>query len=200
MCYIALEGIDGCGKSTIHKLLRKEFRDADFIREPGTSKFAEEIRRVIFENMKDLKPITVQLAMLAARSDLNITNPFTISDRCFLSGCYDEELRTYDKIKTWLQFTMEYVNLPDTIIFLDISPETSINRLRNRSDKNDYDTNDMVEIQKRIDAYHYWIKIVEQLMPNIKVIIVDANRSMQEVLNEVIAIIEEKLSCKKPEI
>ena len=191
MCYIALEGIDGCGKSTIHKLLQKEFKDAVFIREPGTTPFAETIRNAVFSNFNDLKPMTIQLAMLAARSDIKIDKEkLTISDRCFISGCYCEELQTSHLINDWLDFSFKYINKPDCIIYFDILATTSAQRLSNRTDNNGYDTLQIEEINKRINAYNRWINFTKYKYPEIKIIKIDANKGIQEVLNNVIHIIE----------
>ena len=198
--YICLEGIDGCGKSTIHKLLRKEFKEAEFVREPGTTKFAEDIRSVVLNNYKEIKnPITIQLALLAARSDLNINSPFIISDRCFMSASYCDVLQDEESIRIWFAFTLQYVKIPNNIIYLDINPETAIERIKNRT-LDGFESLNKEHIQKRIDAYRLWFKVLKETYPSISIYNVDANRSIQEVLNDVIAIIKEKSSCEKPEI
>lgn len=199
--YIALEGIDGCGKSTIHKLLKKEMQDKysniSFIREPGTTKFAEDIRNVVFSNFEDIKPISIQLAMLAARTDIRINEGITISDRCFLSSAYCEELQKENDIRKWLSFSFDYINKPNVILFFDISAQTSINRLSNRRDKNGYDTDYIPKITERIQSYKRWIHIVNDMCPEIKIITVDANKSIKEVLHETSKIITEHIQCNK---
>ena len=85
MRYFALEGIDNCGKSTLIKLLKKDFHNFNYVREPGTTKYAEELRSLMFSHL-EVNPVAIQLAMTSARVDLatNILNQNkdTISDRC----------------------------------------------------------------------------------------------------------------------
>lgn len=199
--YIAFEGVDGCGKSTIHKMLKPQFPDANFIREPGTSKFAEDIRNAIFMNFKKLKPITIQLTMMAARSDLvQYIKPdeLTISDRCFLSTAYCEELQDEEKIKEWLEISKKFIVIPDAIIYLDIDAETSIQRLSNRQITNDYDTLVVEEINKRIDSYMRWIRVTSEVFPSIQFFKVNSNQSIAEVQNAVLEIVNNLI--KKEEI
>ena len=91
MKYIALEGIDNCGKSTIIKNLKKDFPNFNYIREPGTTKYAEELRQVMFSNI-NVNQLAIQFAMISARIDLAYNllslDKNTISDRCFLSFAY----------------------------------------------------------------------------------------------------------------
>lgn len=202
--YVALEGIDGCGKSTIHKLLKQElfnkYSNISFIREPGTTSFAEDIRKVIFSHFDSIKPITIQLAMLAARSDIRINKEaLTISDRCFLSGCYCEELKYDEDIVDWLTFSFKFITKPDVIIFFDITEQTSVDRLGNRKDKNGYDTENLNEITLRIQSYKRWIHIVNEMCTDIKIITVNANRPLTEVLNETLQIITENMECQETE-
>lgn len=202
--YIALEGIDGCGKSTIHKLLKQElfnkYPDISFIREPGTTDFAEEIRRVTFAHFNSIRPMTVQLAMLAARSDIRIRKEaLTISDRCFLSACYCEELKYDEDISDWINISLKFITKPNIIIFFDITEQTSVDRLKGRKDKNGYDTENLNEITLRIQSYKRWIHIVNEMCPDIKIITVNANRPLTEVLNETLQIITENMECQEME-
>ena len=202
--YFALEGIDGSGKSTILKVLKKEFPEATFVREPGTSKFAEDIRNAIFsENFGSLKPMTIQLAMLTARSDLKQyveDKPFVISDRCFLSACYCEEMTSNKDISDWIELTKKYAAIPDLIIYLDITADTSIERVGNRKDKNGYDSINKEDIEKRIEAYNKWLDISNEF--NIRSVKVNANKSIKEVSNEIKTIINDfrsKEVCQRKE-
>ena len=196
--YVCLEGIDGCGKSTIHKLLKEEFKEAEFVREPGTTKFAEDIRSVIFNHFNELNPMTIQIAMLAARSDMRIPkDKLIISDRCFLSAAYCEEMRLPYDIRRWLSFSFNYINKPNLIIVFDITAQTSVSRLGARSEKNGYDSDNLALINERINSYKTWISVVRDMCPNIDIVTVDANSPIEEVLDETITIIKEKIKCQE---
>lgn len=199
--YFAIEGIDGSGKSTLLKGLQKEFKDAKFVREPGSSDFAEEIRKTIFKHFDNLKPMTIQLGMLTARSDLKqyVENEeFVISDRCFLSACYCEELKTKKDISDWIKLTKKYSTIPDLVIYLDITANECIKRLSNRKDKEGYDTLDRETIEARIKAYENWIDVAKGFY--IRFVKINANKSIEEVTNEVTNLIEtnrENKQCQR---
>lgn len=192
--YFAIEGIDGSGKSTLIRNLKKHFLKATFVREPGTSAFAEDIRNVAFKHIKDSDPIAVQLSLLAARVDLASKlklEDFIISDRCFMSGSYCSDLNKEETIRDWLNTTLKFIKIPDLIIYLDITADESLNRLSNRDLFEGYDTLVKKEIEDRIESYNKWIKVAKDL--SINIIRVNANKSIQEVTNEVYKIITQKL-------
>lgn len=198
--YIALEGIDGSGKSTIAKVLSKKYEDAEFIREPGTTKFGEEMRTVLFNNVETVNsPIAIQIGMLAISADLRKyieKRPFVIADRCFLSACYCKDLVEEMDVREWLKLSLNYVAIPDMIIYLDISADTSISRLSNRETIEAFDSFKKEEIQGRIDAYKKWIKICKEEYC-IPIYSVDANKSIKEVTNEVTNLIETNRETKQ---
>jgi dTMP kinase len=67
--FIVLEGIDGCGKTTVMKKLEKEFPDFVYTREPGGSVFGEKLRKVILDPESVNVPATAfLLTFMAARS------------------------------------------------------------------------------------------------------------------------------------
>lgn len=199
--HFAIEGVDGSGKSTLVKLLQEEFKDALFIREPGTSKFAEDIRKAVFNNFENIEPIAIQIAMLSARADLAQylkDKPFIIADRCFISGCYCEKLKKKSDIEDWIKLNLKYVRTPDLIIYLDITAEESVKRLSNRNNMEAFDTNKTEEIEKRIKAYKKWLDISKHFY--VRYVMVNANKSIEEVKNEVSNIIRnfmETQQCRK---
>jgi len=73
--FVALEGVDGAGKSTQAQLLRKFFeargRRVLTVREPGGTKLGEELRRIILDpESGDLGPEVDLLLFMAARAQL----------------------------------------------------------------------------------------------------------------------------------
>lgn len=184
--YFAIEGIDGSGKSTLLKELQKTFTDATFVREPGTSVFAEEIRRTIFKHFDSLKPMTIQLGILTARTDLKQYvegKDFVISDRSFLSASYCDELKTRKDIANWIKLTKKYAIIPDLIFYLDITPDECISRMSNRKDKEGYDTLNREAILARIKSYNKWIEVAKRFC--IRFVRINANKSIEEVSSEV---------------
>lgn len=72
--YIALEGVEGVGKSTVAEALTPLIEDAGHrvitVREPGGTKTGERIRYVLLETSDDVAPWTEALLFSAARAQL----------------------------------------------------------------------------------------------------------------------------------
>ena len=67
---IVIEGVDGAGKTTQINLLKEILNPAEniFLKEPGSTKSGQEIRKVILEN--DLDPRTEVMLFYSARNEL----------------------------------------------------------------------------------------------------------------------------------
>lgn len=72
--YIAIEGIDGAGKSTVAEAVVAGLRDqghrVEMVREPGGTRVGEAIREVVLHSEEDLSPWTEALLFAAARAQL----------------------------------------------------------------------------------------------------------------------------------
>lgn len=197
--YVAFEGIDGSGKSTIIKILKKEFPNYTYVREPGSTPFAESLRDFMFKEHADvcsnISGLTFQSLMHTARIDLTESlaknsllsdNEAIISDRCFLSSVYCKT--DFEKIWNMIDNDVRTLcKLPNAIIYLSLTPQVSIDRLKNRKDSNFMDSDSLNNIQRILTNYEMAItKAQIQLkvkFPFIKVI--DATRPLKEVYSEV---------------
>ncbi len=151
--FIVLEGIDGCGKTTqineLYKWLPKSGlinKNATLIktREPGGSILGREIRDMILNNNKSNSPsILTELLLYSADRAEHISKVilpalqngnWIISDR--FSGStlayqgYGREI-SIDIIKKLENIVCQNIK-PDLTIFLEISPEESILRRKNK--------------------------------------------------------------------
>ena len=72
--YIAFEGIDGAGKSTVAQAvadrLRSDDRTVVTVREPGATAVGEAIREILLHSHDDLVPWSEALLFAAARAQL----------------------------------------------------------------------------------------------------------------------------------
>ena len=151
--FIVLEGIDGCGKTTqineLYKWLPKsglinKNRTLIKTREPGGSILGREIRDMILNNNKSNSPsILTELLLYSADRAEHISKVilpalqngnWIISDR--FSGStlayqgYGREI-SIDIIKKLEDIVCQNIK-PDLTIFLEISPEESILRRKNK--------------------------------------------------------------------
>ena len=151
--FIVLEGIDGCGKTTQINELYKWLPTSGLInknatlirtREPGGSCLGREIRdMILYKNRSDSPSLLTELLLYSADRAEHISKiilpalqngHWIISDR--FSGStlayqgYGREI-SIDIIKKLENIVCQNIK-PDLTIFLDISPEESILRRKNK--------------------------------------------------------------------
>lgn len=164
--YIAVEGVDGAGKSTITGLVRQRMWESGYpitsVREVGSTRFAEECRKVLLSNEAEM--LSQAALVAAARSStvcrvksLMAGGVNVISDRSLVSSfVYQYETpESIDLIDSINHIVVP--RFPDIIIFLDITAEESMKRLSGRAGAEDLDALDsrsIEEAQERIDRYH----------------------------------------------
>ncbi len=145
--FITFEGIDGCGKSTQLKhtaeYLRSIGLDVVCLREPGGTKFSEQIRDILLSTKSKINSISELLLFEAARADLtqNVIIPslnegkFVLSDRFFDSTTayqgYGREL-DLNTINTLNSFSSLNIK-PDLTFYLKIDLELSYRRSKYRT-------------------------------------------------------------------
>lgn len=167
-CYVALDGPDGCGKSTqaaaLATWLDAEGADVLHVREPGSTPVGEALRELLLSPATgDLQPISEVLLFSAARAELmqRVVRPalqagkVVVAERCYLSTMVYQLLAAerpspgvLDPV--WFEDLTRRVHgdcLPDAIFLLDVAPEVSAQRRGRRSGGDD-------RIEARGDDYH----------------------------------------------
>jgi len=151
--FIAIEGIDGCGKSTQIDEIYKWLPNSGLInkssqliktREPGGSKLGRKIREIILSNDLDNKPssLTELLLYAADRAEHidKVISPALNNNNWVLSDRFSSSTLAYQGYGRNINFEiikrLEIIacqgEKPDLTIFLDISPEESIFRRKNK--------------------------------------------------------------------
>ena len=140
--YLAFEGIDGSGKTTLINELSKKLTESnvDFkiVREPGGSKLGEGIRELLLSHDYDVDPTSEALLMSASRAQLiqEIVKPainngqVVITDRsAYSSVAYQGVGRDlgYQKIYELNDLAIDSF-WPEKVILLDIDPKISLSR------------------------------------------------------------------------
>lgn len=143
--FIALDGIDGCGKSTQVKILADFFKKSGskiFItKEPGGTDVGIILRDILISKKYHIDHVTELLLYAADRNEhqKDVVIPMlekgvsVITDR-FLSSTYAYQIfgrkLNKDILDTLSQITV--TKYPDFTIILDIDPKTAISRARRR--------------------------------------------------------------------
>jgi dTMP kinase len=160
---IALDGPDGCGKSTQAKLLAEWLEEQDAavesFRDPGDTAIGEKIRQILLnpEHLSMSTPVEVLLYM-AARAQLWAEkiapalekNQCVVLDRWLSSTCaYQGYAGGFgmDKVIDIAQDCLERV-WPDLTIILDVDPKIGLLRLNREFDR----------IEAKGDGYHQRVR------------------------------------------
>ena len=195
--YIALEGIEGAGKSTIQEFLSAALRQDGFevisVREPGGTSTGEGIRLLLLEG-DDMTPWAEALLFAAQRSQLadEIIEPalrrgaWVIGDRSVYSslayqgggrGLGIEAVRKVNEAglgSTW----------PDLVIVLAVDPTAGLAR----QDGEDRIGGQGVQFQQRVAGFYAELAAAE---PDL-VAVVDAGGVVTEVIERVVDLVRRR--------
>ncbi|MFN3384378.1 MAG: dTMP kinase [Archaeoglobaceae archaeon] len=139
MCLIAIEGIDGVGKTTIALHLRKFLSNLSYdcvvLKEPSESVYGEKIRsseqRLSAEEELQLfildREIDVKERILPALRSGKIV----IMDRYYYSNIAYQSCRGIDAEKI-REMNEKFAPKPDLVIILDVSVDVALQRIKNR--------------------------------------------------------------------
>ncbi|GAB4332782.1 MAG: dTMP kinase [Phototrophicales bacterium] len=142
--FITFEGMDGSGKTTQAKLtvqfLKSCGYDVLYTREPGGTTISDQIRAILLDNMENthMHARTELLLFCASRAQLvaEVIIPHLEAGGVVVCDRYIDSTFAYqgyghglnlNALKSVVQFATGGL-LPDVTIFLDIDPETALNR------------------------------------------------------------------------
>lgn len=193
--FIVLDGVDGSGKSTQIKELKKRLGEEVLItREPGGSVYAEEIRELILNspNAAGANALTMFALFWAARADHleRIIKPAlkegktVISDRfdsaTFSHQIYGQQARELEDF--FWKMRERYLSdcAPDLYIFIDIDPAEALARKeKGRVEHNHFDERE-IEFHDRVRT---GLKVFSE---RVNVQIIDGAKSIEEITAEVL--------------
>ena len=187
---IALEGIDGAGKTTIAKMIveRLDRRgiEARYTMEPTRSLFGRILRGMALESGVD--PRLEALLFAADRiyhlekvvKPLLARGVIVVSDRYLHSSLAYQSVTTGDS--RWVEELNKFARKPDLGIYLDVRPSEGLKRLKRR--KTRFEDESFLEKVRR--RYLEYVRLGELVR-------VDAERPLNDVFSEVAMIVEETL-------
>lgn len=202
--YIAVEGIDGSGKTTQVEKLAEYFRSQGKTvvqtREPRKEGIIGDIVKKVLTGQQKIPSLALQYLFSTDRvlhhEDVILpalkTGKIVVSDRCFWSaivygildrtdGNYDYKdanliLIAHSILSMYHQFTV-----PDYTFYLKISLETALLRIAQKSDvKEIYE--DKEKLKKVIEGYEWLIKQFGKAIT-----VIDGERGVEEVTSEILS-------------
>lgn len=195
--FVTFEGIDGSGKTTQVKLLADWFSSQNIpcllTQEPGWAGLGVEIQKIITNN--DLS-LSAQLYLFLANRVEHISKmirPALDDGKIVVCDRYADSTATYqqeaiDEIRMG-QNSLFCGLTPCLTIWLDISADQAINRLKERSDNNRFDKKDRDFYLKINSGFEKIYRINPE-----RIIRVDGAGSESEVFQDILVAIKPKLS------
>ncbi len=200
--FITFEGGEGSGKTTLIAKIATELRsrslDVVTTREPGGSLIAEKIRSILLDNDNvAIKAHTEALLFAASRAqhldEVIIPNLHKIIlcdryiDSSFAYQAIGRDLGL-DFVKNVNSYALNY--MPDLTFYIDLDPKVGMQRVHNnrsnKKDRLDLETNNF-HLKVR-EGYLMVAKLYKE-----RVIVIDGNRSVLEIYDEIMGYIDSKL-------
>lgn len=201
--FITFEGPDGSGKTTQIKLLEKYFKEKGYdiliTREPGGTDISEQIRSVILDRKNTkMDRITEALLYAASRAQhvAEVIKPALLEGKAIICDRFVDSSIVYQGIgrNLGIDFVKGINDMatqgiePDITFLLKISPEAAINRKFSSDECNRLD---MEKLEFHNEVYEGYLRL-EELYPD-RIIGIDAARSVEEICEEIINIVSDKL-------
>jgi len=188
--YIVFEGIDTCGKSTQIELLKDEFKDIIFTKEPGATEFGREAREILLSGSIKSKRAEL-LLFLSDRAEHyeEVIKPnldkTIISDRGFISGISYALANGDFKFEELLllnRFSLEN-KMPDKIVLF----QTNMDTLKYRMSQKNLDGIELRGLDYLLRVQEYMLSSIEKI--GLDYILIDASDSIESINREIKSLI-----------
>ena len=160
--FISVEGIEGCGKSTLVNGLDQHLQERNFdyviTKEPGSTSIGKILRSILLDKKQQISPLTELLLMFSDRLDHldKVIKPSLEAGKIVITDRYIDSTYAYQgagrgipkKIIDNLVSQTE-IMLPDRTILLDISPEEGLKRASTRNELDRFESEN-TEFHKRV--------------------------------------------------
>lgn len=200
--FITFEGPEGAGKSTIIKQIKDDLVqngvDVVLTREPGGIEIAEKIRSIILDKNHTMMDGRTEALLYAAARRQHLVEkviPAIENGQIVLCDRFIDSSLAYqgyarglgiDEVLSINEFAIDGY-MPHLTLFLDVTPETGLERINKNRDRevNRLDLETM-------DFHHKVYEGYKQLLTKFpdRIVQINAEKSEEEVYNDVKAIIE----------
>lgn len=190
--FIAVEGIDGSGKSTTIKELKRFLEtkgEAVYLTaEPTSLATGRIVRNFLGETNSDTPLIHEMLALSFAADRINHLREeiwpalrkkqTVITDRYFFSSIAYQSLNvSYE----WVKGINRFATLPDVLVFIDVKVDKAVERLTKfRTSTEIYEKRELLQ---QIDRNYR--EVIKEFEDNLKVIYLDGNLEISEIYGDI---------------
>jgi dTMP kinase len=204
--FITLEGIDGCGKSTLAANLAQHLQAAGhavlLTKEPGGSRLGVDVRKILHEQPEPLEPTSEFLLFAADRAEhfAKVIRPalaqgkIVISDRCADSSlAYQGYARGLNIAFIQLVNTVAMNGIaPSCTLFIRLDPVVAFARLENRGNGK------LTAIEERGTEFMHKAQagFEEIFQPRSNVIYLDGTQSQDQLLIAAVAGIQTYMAAQ----
>lgn len=198
--FIALEGPDGSGKSTIMELIIQYFNEQniDFIstREPGGTAIGEEIRHIILDKKNKNMAAETEALLYAASRGQHVhekilpaleAGKIVLSERFILSSLAYQGVGRglgIEEVRMINDFAIKGLR-PDLTLFFHVDPILTLER-KVSEEEGDRLEKEGSSFHKRV--YSGYMELLDTYSDNLQII--DASKSIEEVFSQSIVYIE----------
>ncbi|MDM5186501.1 dTMP kinase [Bacillus sp. DX4.1] len=203
--FVTIEGPEGSGKSTLITKILPYFEQKEqkvmATREPGGIAISEEIRTILHKQEYTMMEARTEALLYAAARRQHLVekvmpalekNYLVLCDRFIDSSlAYQGYARGLgiDKVFEINRFATEDC-MPGLTIYLDIEPEVGLARIEKDANR-EVNRLDLESIAFHKRVHEGYLQVVDRFSD--RIVVVDANKPMEEIAEEVIQLIEGKL-------
>ena len=185
--FICIEGLDGCGKTTQAKMLvRRLKRDYDVIytAEPSKGKIGRFIKKHYLHSGRRASSVVEALLFAADRYE-HVQNEvlpalqkgkIVVSDRYVYSSLAYQGAAGLDL--EWIEKMNEHAVRPDLAIFIDVEPETVIQRLKPKK-----------SVMENLETQRKVLEVYARFVERGELVRIDGNRSKREVAENIVTLV-----------
>jgi dTMP kinase len=186
--FICVEGLDGCGKTTQAKLLVRRLRktyDAVYTAEPTSGRIGMFIKKNCLHSDKRSSGVIEALLFAADRFEHveNTVLPALKKGKIVVSDRYVYSSLAYQGSTglslEWIEKINEHAVRPDLAIFIDVEPETVVQRLKPKKS-----VMENLETQRKVRQVY--VRFIEKG----EMIRVNGNKPKREVAGDIAAVVQ----------
>ena len=160
--FISIEGIEGCGKSTLVNSLGQylQERNIDYVitKEPGSTSIGKILRSILLDKKQKIDPLTELTMMFSDRLDHldKVIKPSLEKGKIVITDRYIDSTYAYQGAGRGISKTLignlvrkTEIMLPDRTILLDIDPELGLKRASTRNELDRFESEN-IEFHERL--------------------------------------------------